>query len=399
MSGSARALACPASAQLPQLGELPGSDSIARERGTAVHAFLQRAPGSEESRQAALARAPESHRALCEAIDLDGLPTSSEGWAREVTLAYDTRDDRAWEVSRDSTERAYAQVERPKGVIYGTADVIGLTDTHVVVPDYKVTERWLGRPYASAQLRGLALAAARAYGRDAALVGFGRVADSGEVWWWWDELSAFDLDMTAEALRELLETLDAEPAPILEPRPGTHCRYCPAFAACPAQALLVRELAREADAPGELPQLTAESAARAWARLKQVQMLSDRLEAHVKLFASAHPVPLGDGRVLGLTEGARETLSPDVAERVLSEMCGPEVAAAALKVRREAPKKRITEALRRWARAQSPVEGKRPAVSRLAEVVFERVRALGGAKRQTYSRVAEYTPGETEEEE
>jgi hypothetical protein len=172
-----RAMRCRASLTLPRI-DSQGPEAVL---GSAKHewATAGKLPEDPELREA------------CEAMDLSSLAIRREDFATEVAFAYDLEQDTAEEVGRH-IGRAYPK--RPGTVMFGTADFVGLTEDAVIVPDLKTGRGWLPKPIEAMQLRFLALAAARAYGRNLARVGWLHPWDAT---WHWEELDAFELEATA----------------------------------------------------------------------------------------------------------------------------------------------------------------------------------------------------------
>src|SRR5690606_10357086 len=112
------------------------------------------------------------------------------------------------------------------------------------------------------------------------------------------------------------------------------CRYCPAFHACPAQVSLVRQAAA---APEDLERklaelITPETAAKAYHRIAQVQMVLDRVMKQIKALAEKEPIPLGNGRMLGPVERSRESIIAEKELPILRDHFGDEVAKAAAEI-------------------------------------------------------------------
>jgi len=376
---------CPASWALPHAEEADPSEPS--QRGRAIHAFL--ADVSQHGREAALERVPEEYRAICEAIDTDKLPTHL---AHEVAFRLNLRTGTARELGRN-IDRNYAidRSDWDEYCIDGTADLVGIDDDAdaVVVYDYKTG--WSAQDDAADhwQIKALALAAAWAYGTSNARIGIIRVLETGDVSYRVAELDAFDLAGVAEELRRILdararawEDLRAGRTPSVTT--GRHCRYCPAFHACPAQVALVRQAAA---APEDLERklaelITHENAALAYHRIVEVQMVLDRVMRQIKALAEKAPIPLGNNRMLGPVERTRESIVAEKALPILREHFGDEVAAAAAEV--SITKTRLRDALRGYAqRTGDPLK-------HVEQQALELLRKSGGVQVSTSRTIAEY---------
>jgi hypothetical protein len=328
MSKLQRVAICAPSAVLPQ----DGSENSARERGNAVHDFLHRV-GSGADRDTALEQVPEEHHDACAAIDLARLPILT-GLAAEVAFAYDVETGHSRELGR-GLERNYSGVRATE--LPGTADLVGLIPDGqgLFLGDWKTGRVAVSSALKSWQLRALALAACRAYGRSYAIVALitlhGDVVKYDQA-----RLDLFDLASSAAELRAIVERVrKAKARAAAGERPevvsGAHCRYCPAFAHCPAQVALVRQLAIE---PVSIERevmtlLTPETATRAWGRLKQVEAIVKRVRETLYGWAEEHPIDCGNGMVFGPVEAKKRELSGQIARKVLLERHGAEVADAA----------------------------------------------------------------------
>lgn len=375
---------CPASWALPHAEEAEPSEPS--KRGRAIHAFL--ADVATHGRNAALERVPEEYRPACELIDTDRLPTHL---AAEVTFRLDVLRREAVEVGRDLNRSTYAERTGEDWVVYGTADLVGIDDDAdaVVVYDYKTG--WSAQDDAADhwQVKALALAAACAYGKSNARIGIIRVWETGHVSYRVAELDAFDLDVVAEDLHRILdararawEELRAGRAPSVAT--GRHCRYCPAFHACPAQVALVRQAAA---APEDLERklaelITPENAAKAYHRIAEVQMVLDRVMKQIKALAEKAPIPLGNNRMLGPVERTRESIVAEKALPILREHFGDEVAEAAAEV--AITKTRLRDALRGYAQRT----GER--LTHVEQQALELLRKSGGVQVSTSRTIAEY---------
>jgi hypothetical protein len=368
-SGLERASRCPASVTLRHYD----AATEASERGTAIHAFLERIPA--QGRDASLAHVPDEWRPVCEAIDVERLPTKL---AAEVAFAYDVRTDSARVlgigIGRDYSSATPLEVAM-------TADVVGISADAVLVTDWK-TGRGDTEPAAKSwQMRALALAAARAYSRDLTYVEKIRIRENGAAWRDRARFDVFDLDEIAAELRKLHDVVTSPNPPL---RSGPWCRHCPAFTACPAQTALMRRMldGSEIEDVERMMPLSPEVARVAYERWQAMRQLMKRIEAALHAYAKEHPIPLNGHRVFGelVTEG-NEQIDGDIAWQVLAAQHGRDVADAAVK--RTATKSGIREALR-------AVLAEPRALARTEREVLAEVRQRGGTRRPMTTKVTEY---------
>jgi hypothetical protein len=373
-----RAVRCPGSMTLPH----HDTTSEAAERGSAVHDFLEQAPAL--GREAALEQVPAEYRHLCDVLSLERMDARL---VPEVAFAFDVETGRARELGR-GLGRDYSSATASE--IVGTADVFGLSPAAVLVRDWKTGWSSVDPAMSNMQVRFLAMAAARAHGRDRAVVEVVRIRESGDTWTDQAELDVFDLDETAAQVRALYQRINAPNVPFSQ---GPWCQFCPAFAACPTKGALLRRLADGSEAHElelMLP-LTPEMAATAYHRWRAAKALLKRVEAEICELARRTPIPLGDGRVFGelLTEG-NEQLDGDIVWDVLRERYGREVADKA--VTRAATKARLTSVIR------GRLNEKRT-LSKTVNSVLGEVRKRGGASRPTRKELTEYSASERDEKE
>lgn len=380
-SATERVAACPTSAVLP-VSYVPAGEHA--DHGTGVHGVMQGA--IERGWSAALAAAPEALREEMSSLDLDRLPVPLASLAAEVAFALDPRTGQAREIGR-GLGRQYAVGEDE---IAGTADAVGCSADAVLILDWKAGFTAPAPAAENRQLRTLAVMAARAYGRDHAIVEIVRLRDDGRIWRDRAELDAFDLDAAAEELRALhlrvMRLRDrAAAGEVLPVSMGEHCRWCPSLRHCPGQTALVRAVCGEA-VPAR-PVGAAEVAA-TWHKVKAARRILGELEAQMHAIAAQEPVDLGDGTLLGEREHERREVVGEVAQRVLAELHGPEVAARACEVTVEATFASIQNALRPVA-----PRGKLTAFRQAAEAALA---AAGGVRVKRVKRVEVYTPKKIE---
>jgi SAM-dependent methyltransferase len=319
---------------------------------------------------------------VCDAMDLDKIPTML---ASEVAFAYDVAADTAREVGRGS-KVDYRTIDLAPFEIPGRADLVGVGNDAAYVADLKTGWSSATNARRNGQLLFLALAACRVYDRDSAIVELIYARPDGSVWKDRAELDAFELDAFADRLRELPSRVAvAQKAIELNGEPnisqGPWCRYCPAFASCPAKTKLVRAIGdgSEIAALQKLQPLTQATAATAYHRLRSAKELLAKVESAVYAYARETPIDLGDGQLLGeVTREGNERLDGEIAYAVIREIHGVEIADAA--VARSVTKKAIGEALR----------GKVPRLAPAEREVLDAIRAAGGSERPLRVVIEEY---------
>jgi len=285
--------------------------------GRVGHKFLCEV--STLGREDALDNAPAEYRDALSLIELERLPVDPSRFAPEVVFRYDVKSDTAVEVARGEPTRPYANDEDP-WTMWGTADVVGLTEDAVVVADFKFGWGWIVPALVNPQLRSYALMACRAYGRSRAIIALCRIRDDGTPYYDQAELSVVDLDATAQAVYELHDRLEVARKLGREhwtPVEGPHCRYCKAFAHCPAKANLAVALGAGIALPAVIDPTNARAV---YERLSSVRAVVLKVEEALDEYARAHPIDLGDGWVYAEKKQPRESIEPVLAEPVLAAM-------------------------------------------------------------------------------
>jgi hypothetical protein len=219
----------------------------------------------------------------------------------------------------------------------GTADYVRLEGASVQVVDLKTGMGDVPHPERNAQLRMLALAAARTHGVDSASVGILHAPEGRTPWWSWATLDAFELEVVAGELRDLARRIEIARAVVATgqtPRltVGEHCAYCPARHGCPARVAMAQRLAGEPEVVVRdlKAMLTPESSALALALWQAATKALQEVGAALYAYASESPIPLGDGRVWGPRETSREVIDAEKAWLVLVEKYGVDVARKAM---------------------------------------------------------------------
>lgn len=382
-----RVEACPASHVLPQVREELGEPG---KRGVSLHAFIQLA--SEYDRDKALAVMAEQHPEhvpACELLDLDALPIELD---HEVAFAFDVATGKGRRLGTN-IGRNYSQFDITPTEYVGSADLCGLSPTAVLVGDYKSGHGEVTPAVSNLQVGLLGLAAARTFDREVADVWIVSVKNESRPWFDRASLDEFDLGDVESKLIALPGRIKVARAQLEERgapdvREGNHCRYCPAFNACPAKKNLALRFADGA-LENELDALlTPEKAAQALARIAPARQFLSRIEKAVYSMAKKEPIDLGDGTMLGeVTKQGNEKLNGRTVFDVVKDLHGSEVAEKSVEL--SATKKKLKEALR-------PVAAKRKLAAEVDSVLDE-VRTRGGAERPWKTTVAVYPKKELTE--
>lgn len=381
-SGLERFVRCRASSVLPRVWAQASEHAA---RGTAIHAYLERI-GNGSTVADALALVPDEHREACEAINLDEIADSLR-LSPEVALAYNPRNDSA-RVLGSGLARDYSAITDDE--IPLTVDLAGLKGDTAIAEDYKTGHRTLTPAADNWQIRGAALAVARAHDKDAAR-GALVYLRNGRAWKDEATFDALDLLGFAAELRATWERAHADRARHasgghVEPSEGSWCRYCPCAWSCPAKVGLVR-----AALGGELAgPVRAVDAGRLLPRVTEAMRLLGAVKAQIVALAASEPIRLsadGDeetwiGEVVA--EG-NERLDARIAIDQAAAVLGIEDRDAfALEVASlEITKSSLDAAVKRRA-----PRGKGAATVR---AVLDAIRLAGGATRPTVRRVETYT--------
>lgn len=336
-SEAERVAACIGSAVLRRVDHRSAGAAVGRAR----HRFFQRS--IEAGREVALAEVDDLvERELFAATNLEGLDLGS--FAAERAFAWNWRTDTARELPAGD-----GPVIVEEGEIGGRLDVVALVgDDGVFVADWK--PEFLFTPPAARfeQLRLGALMAARAYGRDRAVVEVIRPRKDEPPWRDRGELDIWDLAQIAEDMRARAErVLEARAAYAngVEPRlvTGAHCRYCKSIEFCPAQTTLLRRLAGDDQALEDkfFDALSPETASRAWHRLQAAKQLLERLEGALETYAVHNPIDLGDGRVYGLKRQNNLSLNGAAVWQLVNELFGTDKAWDAVEIKATQTKMKV----------------------------------------------------------
>lgn len=307
-------LACLGPSALPRVVDEGGE---AAQRGVAIHEYMRAAV--VEGREIALAQTALEYREECAALELPELAADAEVHA-EAAYAWDWSTDRTVYLG-DNIGRGY-----PPGTaaIAATADLVVVERSgRIRVIDYKTGRSDVTAASDNGQLALLALAVARYYRAPEVQVELWRLREDGT--WYRDvaTLDALDLDAWAARLSARMRALlEHGAAPDL--RTGPHCGRCPSRLHCPARTSLLRATV-EQGAAGPV-ELTRETAGAAWVLLERLEEAAEQLRRELEAMAAEGPLALPDGRQAALQVQSREFIVGEVAEQMLQELVGGEVA-------------------------------------------------------------------------
>jgi hypothetical protein len=332
----------------------------------------------------------ERHATDETAINAGSVPEEYESmwpgltWRAEVAYAYDVSDSTSRYLGC-GIDRAYGSLGPFE--VPGTIDAEGRGAGILVVIDRKGFEAQTSVER-HPQVRFLALAAARAQPADRIVfairpeLGAMDVAEVDPV---------FDLDVIAHEVKQRviraagIRTAARSGAPVAF-NTGRHCRWCPAFEACPKQKELRALLVRDEDDP-ELALATFvddESAADVYELYKRIGILHKRVGEQIYRHAATRPIPLRNGRMFGQHQklGDREYDGPTV-HAVAAKILGRDVADQVVEmVASQAQFERVVKPL--------VARGKFAATKK---AVFDEVDRLGKMQRKTTTTIEEYEPG------
>lgn len=221
------------------------------------------------------------------AWECDAAPMLAGTWQAEVTLAYDPAKDVGRELAGVHPRDAWRSLK--KGELSGAADVLIFPDAESLkVVDWKTGRIDNVEPAEeNRQMRFLALAACRAFGRKRATVVLAYVSEDG-VQAETATLDEAELAKTAEELRGVFARIAAKEPPTA----GSHCRWCPTRAACPKTNESITEVVPDAEIVGPF-KVVADAKAitgpdhAAWllAILRRFKMAADDVETALKTYA------------------------------------------------------------------------------------------------------------------
>jgi hypothetical protein len=386
-SGFERLAHCPGSIALPHATYETGYST----RGTALHGYLEAiaAVGPDE----ALASVPDEWRAAAAALDLTGLDDRL-GLAAEVSYAYDVETDTARELGR-GLNRDYRDIKPSE--IPGTVDVVGVdvAGGRGIYVDWKMGWQ-VGRKKLRDhwQLDLGMLAIARCYGLTKMEGQLGHIREGAEPIVKRKVLEALDLDLVADDVRTAYQRaleqrrLVEDGKMPTELHAGEWCTWCGARNWCPVRTSMIRAVVStdEFDDLMRIRPLSVGMVPEALRRVKAAKSILNAIERAIYAAAREQPIKLGvddDGTehwIGYILDEGNEQVAGDIADQVLTELYGADVAAQA--VTRETSKAAIERVLKPLA--------KRGEFAGMLRNVLAGIRAKGGITRPPREGVREY---------
>ena len=384
---------CTASAALPQVFD--ANEKPDRDRGTAIHAFLDRVAtlrkaGAEDPRATALAEVDAQWRQVCEDVELAKLGPQLE-MSTEVAVAYNWREDTA-RILKTAGHRLY-EID-PSCEIAATLDVVGAAPREVYIGDYKGPYGWLPDPHQAMQLGLGAVAIARVTKARRAQVEYIRILSDGSPRKFSASLDVFGLEGAAARIRGTMERVEAmrpaiEAGVVPNVTEGPWCRHCPARMNCPAKTSAMRAvLAPEATAISIREPITPDNAGRVYSLWREAKNRLSMIEGAIHAYAKVTPIPVGldeDGseRFFGeLRRPGNDVVDGVIAHQVLTKRYGGDAANTAVMM--ETTKKAIGD----LARAHLQPGEK---ITKVIESIVEDIRAAGGIDNPETTTTTEYS--------
>ena len=291
------AVACPASCVLPHEKTETGEAAL---RGNVAHKFLEDV-GSGKSHYGAYIDAPPEYRDWLIAIDTTALFDGLTDIQVEIPYAVDVTTETVRRLV--GGHRAYAG--RKDTEFVGTVDVVAKRNGRPVVRDYKTGSN-LGDPTHKMQLKFAALAVHLETGFEDIDAEFVYIREDGS---YTVESTTFglidhtDAMMTLGMLRERIIDAFAEVSAGRLPtvNTGSHCRFCPAYMACPAKFGMLKQ------AIG-LDDMDMSDVASVWRAYEAAKIAVDRLKPILNEHIERYGIELDDRTVVKMFTSSKRAM-------------------------------------------------------------------------------------------
>lgn len=380
-----RALTCPASEALPHE---PQPETEAAREGTRKHELLARALRD--------ATKPEERTPWLD--DVEAL-ARSEGlhiYPQEVALGYRVAFDQARFIGFD-IGRNYGNIA-PDEVV-GSADYVSPHEGLVSVVDLKTGRGEVEPPANNYQLLTLALAASRLWSTTkGAQLGILKAPEGQEPRLVWATVPQEALEQHAQRLATWFAAYREALADVAAGKPprhvvtSSHCRYCPARGACPAQSATLTQVAAPETRPtfreSWRAALARGDAATVWAIRQTLRGEVEALDDALREAAKAGPLDIGEGRTYGWRTVERASIDAEKAWDTLANTYGLEVARAAMTL--ETSKAGVERAMR-LAVERAKAEGRKLTLKAAVSLAMDELKAAGAVETKTTERCEEMT--------
>jgi hypothetical protein len=288
----------------------PSGSGLERNYHCAASSALNQAPSTGEP----AIKGTENHDNIKQGLRSQDLSVLPEGLRKEldgaaavdleVAFALDVEAETVRLIGRD-VDRNYGEIGPSEIAL--TIDAVVFRVPLVTVWDWKSRKR-VTPAIRNWQIKAGCVAVMKHGGLSEVRGGLGYL-DDGEA----DiaTFDAFDIPVFFAEMRSMLNRIGAARALVAtggtpDVHAGPWCEYCPAMAYCPAQTRLARTMLGElTEVEKQIAFMTPEDAGRAWALLKQIQGLADKVDASLRLRAAQEVVPLPNGKRLALIDKSR----------------------------------------------------------------------------------------------
>lgn len=387
---------CPVSLALPQVTSDESINAPARARGKLIHKFLERC--REIGLEEALAECTDKELLpLLKALDIEALPTHL---TTEMAYAYDWKHRTARMLGK--LDRHYELADPPleETEIPMTLDLVGGQVVGGIrrgyTGDYKSGYSRYPAPDKFGQTLIGSLAVSLVHTFDEVVTELIYIHKSGEHHRARRTLDRWALDTFADELEDAFHAVERARESYaagrgVEAREGPHCDHCPAYYNCPAKVALVKAIPRtlvELDAAASNGHITAADGAAMWVRIEQVEEVLARIKAQICGLAAFDPIPLPDGRVIGVLVTERESLDGPIAAQVIEQVYGVQARDSAIEISVSKDSvRRIASSYKRAGEKISTVKGD-GAFDKLMKLIRER----GGAGMNRTESVKPHVP-------
>lgn len=331
-----RADVCPASMVMPWVKS--NTPNVAAERGNIIHKFLE--DSINIGRDKALEAVQDSeYLHTCENINLNSILEDTNLIQTEIGYKYNILTDVCIKIEN------YRAVN-PNEITYtskqGTTlspEITGITDLVLTNPsgDYTILDYKTGWIPVSVlnniQLSFFAVCIKKLYNPKNITIGIVTVAEDGNLYVEKQKLNEEYLEKMLVRLKNIYANVVSTKIDVennIKPSvvTGEHCKYCPAMQSCPAYNSLALAMSDAAnmDTLFNINSLTIDQIGVVWERVKQAQKVIEDVQKSIRERATREQIPLPNGKMLRIQQVPKESIRVTVAEPILIEELGEELA-------------------------------------------------------------------------